>query len=191
MANRPKAVAIAIRARPDARVTVSFFLLILLVAIAATRAVGHEYANAGVTVSHPWARATPAGATVAAAYFEIRSEASAADRLVAAASDAAERVEVHTHIEEDGVMKMRRIDALPVAAGQSTVLKPSGHHLMLFGLKRPLKEGDMLKLSLTFETAGTIEVDATVEPIGAKGPHGLDHQPGHGADHSDHHSGHH
>ena len=58
------------------------------------------------------------------------------------------------------------------------VLKPGGYHIMLMDLKQPLKEGDLLKLTLVFEKAGEIEVEATVEPIGAKGPHGFDSQPG-------------
>lgn len=84
-------------------------------------------------------------------------------------------------------MKMRRVDAIDLTAGSAHVLKPSGDHVMLMDLKEPLKEGDLLKITLIFEKAGEIEVDATVEPIGAKGPHGMDHQPGHEAmDHSKH-----
>ena len=72
---------------------------------------------------------------------------------------------------------MRRIDGLAIKGGKSVVLKPGGYHMMLMDLKRPLKEGDLLKFTLTFEKAGDIEVEATVEPIGAKGPHGFDSQP--------------
>ena len=66
--------------------------------------------------------------------------------------------------------------ALPISLkpGASTVLKPGGYHLMLTDLKAPLKEGDLLKITLVFEKAGEIEVEATVEPIGATGPHGFD-----------------
>ena len=72
---------------------------------------------------------------------------------------------------------MRRIDGLPIKGGEFVVLKPGGYHIMLIDLKQPLKEGDLLKFTLTFEKAGDIEVEATVEPIGAKGPHGFDSQP--------------
>jgi copper(I)-binding protein len=138
----------------------------------------HEFANGGVTVAHPWARATPGGVKVGGAYFEIKAAAGKGDRLVAASSPVAGSVEIHNHIMEGGVARMRRVDAIPVAGGKSIVLAPSGYHVMLMDLKGPLKEGDLLKLTLVFEKAGQIEVDATVEPVGAMGPHGFDHQPG-------------
>lgn len=145
----------------------------------------HEFSAKGVSVAHPWARATPKGAKVGAAYLEIKTDAKTADRLIGAKSAVAGKVEIHTHIHEGDVMKMRRIDGIDVKAGASHVLKPSGDHVMLMDLKQPLKEGDLLKITLIFEKAGEIDIDATVEPIGAKGPHGMDHQPGHdGMDHS-------
>lgn len=160
----------------SARIAVTSILLALM---APALAAAHEYEAGGVRVSHPWARATPGGASVGAAYLEITAQAGVADTLVSASSPAAERVEIHTHTMEDGVMKMRKLDKLPIAAGSSTVLRPSGDHIMLLGLKAPLKEGDLLPLTLVFEKSGAVTVDATVEPPGAKGPHGLDGQPGH------------
>ena len=73
---------------------------------------------------------------------------------------------------------MRRVEGIALGAGKSVVLKPGGYHVMLMQLKQPLKEGDLVKLTLVFEKAGPIEVDATVEPVGATGPHGFDSQPG-------------
>lgn len=145
----------------------------------AASAGAHDYEAGGVSVAHPWARATPGGATVGAAYMEIKTRDGIADTLVSAASPAAGRVEIHTHTLEDGVMKMRRIEKLAIGAGASVVLRPSGDHIMLFDLKQPLKEDDLLPITLVFEKAGEIKVEATVEPVGAKGPHGMDHQPGH------------
>lgn len=140
----------------------------------------HEFSAGTVTVAHPWARATPGGAKVGAAYMEIRAASGGGDRLLSAKVDpgVADRVEVHATTRDGGVMRMRRIETLPVPAGKSVLLGPSGNHLMLVDLKHPLKEGDLLKLTLVFEKAGAIEVDATVEPLGAAGPHGFDHQPG-------------
>lgn len=143
----------------------------------------HEYEAGGVTVAHPWARATPGGATIGAAYVEIKAKD--ADTLIAASSPAAARVEIHTHTMDDGVMKMRKLDKLAIPAGGSALLKPSGDHIMLFDLKAPLKEGELLPITLVFAKAGEVKIDATVEPVGAKGPHGLDQQPGH-EDHSGH-----
>lgn len=149
-------------------------LLLLLPGVPAA----HEYASKGITVAHPWARATPGGVKVGGAYLEIRAATGKGDRLIAARSPAAGSAEIHSHIVEGGISRMRRVDAIAVAGGKSVVLAPGGYHLMLIGLKQPLKEGDLLKLTLVFEKAGEIEVEATVEPVGAMGPHGFDRQPG-------------
>jgi periplasmic copper chaperone A len=140
--------------------------------------VAHEYTSNGITVAHPWARATPGGVKIGGAYFEMTAAAGRGDRLIAVRSAVAGNVELHSHIMEGGVARMRRVDAIAIGAGKSVVLAPGGYHVMLMDLKQPLKEGDLLKLTLVFEKAGEIEIEATVEPIGAMGPHGFDHQPG-------------
>jgi periplasmic copper chaperone A len=166
--------------------------LMLLCAAFAGNAVAHEASQGGVTVAHPWVRATPGGATTGAAYLEIKVADGVTDRLVSASSPAAGRAEIHTHTMDGDVMRMRRVDGLDVKSG-SVVLKPQGNHVMLMDLKGPLKEGDLVNLKLVFEKAGAIDVEATVEPIGANGPHGMDSQPvdapadGGGHDGHDHH----
>jgi len=155
---------------------VAVLLAALTVPFAAT---AHEATNAGVTVAHPWARATPGGVSNGAAYLEIKAAAGVTDRLISVASPVAGRVELHTHIKDGNVMRMRRVDAIAVQPGTSVLLQPHGDHVMLMDLKAPLKEGDLVKLTLTFEKAGVLDVEATVEPIGATGPHGMAHQPGH------------
>jgi copper(I)-binding protein len=154
------------------------FIVLASLLVAVGRAAAHEYTAGGITVAHPWARATPGGAKVGGAYLEIKAAAGTSDRLVAVKSPAAGAAELHNHIMEKGIARMRRVDAIAVPAGKSVVLKPGGYHLMLTDLKAPLKEGDLLKLTLVFEKAGEIEVEATVEPLGAMGPHGFDRQPG-------------
>ncbi len=154
---------------------------ILFTSTLCAAAFAHEATKGGVTAAHPWARATPGGASVSAAYMEIRAVSGADDRLVSVSSPVAAKVEIHSHTEEAGVMKMRRVDGVDVKGGSSLVLKPSGYHVMLMELKAPLKEGDLIKMTLQFAKAGPIDIEATVEPIGAMGPHGMDHQPGHEA----------
>lgn len=149
------------------RVFAAAILLPLMLSFAAAQ--GH---SGDVLVSNAWSRATPGGVRTGVAYFEITDKGAAGDKLIGAKSDVAERVELHNHIHEDGVMKMRRVDAVEVPAGETVTLNPGGFHLMLMNLKRPLKAGDELKLTLVFEKAGEIEVTASVEPIGAKGPAG-------------------
>jgi copper(I)-binding protein len=156
-------------------------LAIAMLLIVAGAAVAHEYTGKGVTVTHPWARATPGGATIGSAYLEVKAERGKGDRLIGARSPAAGTVELHNHIMEGGIAKMRRVDAIAVPGGKSVVLRPSGYHLMLTDLKAPLKEGDLVKITLVFEKAGAIDLEATVEPVGATGPHGFDAQPKTGA----------
>jgi copper(I)-binding protein len=155
-----------------------FAAVAVLAAALAEPTTAHEFTSKGVSVAHPWARATPGGAKVSAAYFEMKAAAGKGDRLIAAHSAVAGSAEIHDHIMEGGLARMRRVDAIPVAGGKSVVLAPSAYHVMLTDLRQPLKEGDLLKLTLVFEKAGEIEVEATVEPVGAMGPHGFDHQPG-------------
>jgi copper(I)-binding protein len=151
----------------------SLLLAVLMPALAAA----HEFEAGGIAVAHPWARATPDGATVGAAFMEIEAKAGVADALVSASTPVAGRVEIHTHSMDDGVMKMRRIEKLPIGDGTTSVLRPGGDHIMLFDLKQPLREGDVLPLTLVFEKAGELKVEATVESVGAKGPHGMKAQP--------------
>ena len=123
---------------------------------------------ADVMVMHPWARATPAGAQVGAAYATIENKGAAADRLVSATADIADHVEIHEMSMADGVMKMRQLTGgLELPAGKAVELKPGGYHLMLIGLKHPLKVGETIKGTLTFEKAGAMPVELKVEPIGA------------------------
>lgn len=131
----------------------------------------------GVRVVEPWARATPPGAKVGAAYMELKAEKGAADKLLSASSPAAGTVEIHNHIMEGDIAKMRRVDFVPVPDGGSVTMEPGGYHVMLMDLKGQLKAGETIKLRLKFEKAGEMEVDAKVQPIGARkskadhGPH--------------------
>ena len=142
----------------------------------------HEFTSKGVTIAHPWARATPGASKVGVAFLELKADAGVADKLIAAKTDVAGAVELHTHIMDNNIAKMRRVDAVPVQPGGAIVFKPGGLHLMLMDLKAPLKEGDVVKMTLTFEKAGEIEIELGVEKLGAMGPHGFDHQPGHAPD---------
>ena len=129
-------------------------------------AVAQEFKAGDITVVAPWARATPGGAMVGGAYLELKAAPGQGDRLVSASSPIAGTVEVHEHINEGGIMKMRRVDGLAVPGGASLMFKPGGYHLMLLDLKQPLKQGDRVGLTLTFEKAGTLAVEGPVAPLG-------------------------
>ncbi len=129
--------------------------------------------SGGITIAAPWARATPGGAKVGAAFLEIRSEPGADDKLVAAKSPAAGTVEIHDHIRDGSVMKMRRIEAIAVAGGKTAALKPGGQHLMLMDLKGDLREGETVEVTLVFEKAGEIKVPVPIGKVGAMSGPGM------------------
>jgi copper(I)-binding protein len=123
---------------------------------------------AQVQVEKPWARATAPGSTVAGGYMLIRNQG-AADRLVAASSPAAAKVELHVHINDNGVMKMREVPAYDVPAKGSFELKPGGAHLMFMDIKRPFKEGEKVPVKLKFEKAGEVSAEFHVGRLGESG----------------------
>jgi len=126
----------------------------------------------GVRVSDAWARATPGRAPNGAAYLTLTNPGATADRLIAVSTSAADKAEVHEVIMEKGVMQMRPAGPLTIEPGKTVELKPGGYHLMLLGLKQPLKAGDKLPLTLTFEKAGARDVTAAIGAAGAMGPAG-------------------
>lgn len=141
-----------------------------LLALALTLTAARAEDAKGIAVTKPWARATPGGATVGAAYAEITNTGTAADTLISVSSPLAARAEIHTHAEVDGVMTMRRLETLTVPAGQSAVLGPGGNHIMLFDLTAALKAGERVPLTFVFESAGEVRVEAEIAAIGASGP---------------------
>jgi len=99
-----------------------------------------------VRVENAWARSTVEGQQGGGAFVSLTS--ARALSVVSASSPVAGRVEIHEMLTENGVMKMRRIDKLDLPAGKKVELKPGGHHLMLLDLKRPLKAGEKLPVTL-------------------------------------------
>lgn len=122
-----------------------------------------------MTVTTPWARATPGPVKIGAAYLTLTNRGAAPDRLISARSDVAERVELHTNLSTDGMMQMRPLDSVVLPPGQSVRFEPSGLHLMLINLKAPLQEGSEFALQITFERAGTITVPVKVGAVGSAG----------------------
>lgn len=128
-------------------------------------------AQNGIELRAAWARATPPGAEIGAAYLEIRNAGAKPDRLLSASTLAAKRVEVHVTQRDGDVMKMREVKALEVPARQSVRLEPGGTHLMLLDLAGPLKAGERFKLRLRFERGGEVETEVQVRALGARGHH--------------------
>jgi copper(I)-binding protein len=130
-------------------------------------------AFAQVTVSQPWVRATVAQQHATGAFMTLT--AAADSRLVAASSPVAGAVEVHEMTMVGDVMRMRQIDGLPLPAGQAVALTPGGYHLMLLQLKRTMKDGDKVPLTLELEDANhvrsRITVEAPVRPLNSAAAH--------------------
>ena len=115
--------------------------------------------QAQIQIDKPWARATAPGAKVAGGYMVIRNVGAAGDKLVSASSPAAAKVELHVHINDNGVMKMREVQGYDVPAKGSFELKPGGAHLMFMDIKRPFKEGEKVPVKLRFEKAGEVSTE--------------------------------
>ena|SRR5262245_58126317 len=129
-------------------------------------------AHAGdVMVSGAFARAsaTPA-AKAGAVYFTIRNEAATPDKLTGVATEAAQSAMLHENFEENGVVSMRHVMELAIAAKETVRLTPKKLHVMLMGLKAPLKKGEHISLTLTFEKAGEVKVDIPVADVAAEQP---------------------
>jgi periplasmic copper chaperone A len=122
-----------------------------------------------LVIGHPFARATPPGASVAGAFMRVENTGKEADRLLRAASPVASTVEIHEMAMEGGVMKMRAVPGIDVKPGALVILKPGGYHVMLIGLKKPLVKGETFPLTLTFEKSGSVDVAVAVEAMGAAG----------------------
>lgn len=132
-------------------------------------AVAHEDVKAGdLVIEHLSAAATLAGTSNGSVHFTIVNKGPQADRLVAADAAAAEKTSLHTHTMENGVMKMREIDGIDIPAGGTVQLKAGGLHVMLIGLKTPLKEGDSFPMTLSFQKAGQTTVQVHVSGNAAK-----------------------
>lgn len=163
--NFPAALAMA----ASLALSVSFF--------AALPAEAHD----GIHVTEPYARSSGAVGGSGAVFFVVDNHQIEDDRLISAATNVAERVEIHTHREDaSGVMQMVHLEeGLPIAAMTATALERGGNHVMLLGLTREMKDGDMITLTLTFARAGVVEVEVPVDNARKPGGHGA--HSGHGA----------
>ena len=123
-----------------------------------------------LTIDHAWARATPKGAAVGAAYLTIHNDGASADKLTGISVDFA-TAEIHEMKKANGVMQMRAVpDGLEIPAHGTVTLAPGGYHVMLVGLKHPLAKGETVEATLTFAHAGEVKVALPVQAVGAAAP---------------------
>jgi len=128
-------------------------------------------ASPEIQIDHVWARATAAGMSTGATYLTMTNKGPP-DRLVGVTAPIAASAELHETTRENGVMKMRPVEGLTLATDQPVTLAPGGYHVMLMGLKHPLKAGEDFPLTLSFEHAQPITVTVKVEALGSRGQMG-------------------
>lgn len=145
-------------------------LLVTAAAFFITAGAGaHEYQLGELRIDHPYARPTAPGQTSGVAYLSLENLGKSGDKLIGVASPAAKAVEIHTMSMQGNVMKMREVSEIALGASSKVAMQPGdGYHLMLIGLAKPLKAGDKLPLTLTFEKAGKTEVFVVVQDKEAK-----------------------
>lgn len=152
----------------------------LALAVSISPAVANDFQAGSITINHPWSRATPPVAPVAGGYLTLTNDGDVADRLVSISSPLSERVEFHESAVSNGVASMRPVqNGIEIGAGETVELQPGETHIMFLKPARPLKEGERFAAELTFERAGTIEVEFVVQSMGAR-PASVNEHDGHG-----------
>lgn len=136
-------------------------------------AMAHEFKVGDLQLVHPWSRETPHGAKVAAGYVKIVNHGKEADRLLSVTGEISGRAEVHEMaVDDKGIMTMRPVEGIEIAAGETVELKPGGYHIMFLDLKDAKKKGEKFAGTMTFEKAGTVDVEFAVDAMGGGSGHG-------------------
>lgn len=140
------------------------FKLLSAAALAACMSTAAFASDMAIKVTDSYARSASPASKTGAAFISLMNLADSDDRLVGAASPAAKRVELHTHLENDGIMKMVHVEeGFPVEAGGMLMMQRGGQHVMLMGLTGALEQDAMVPVTLTFEKAGDIEIMVPVD----------------------------
>ncbi len=139
------------------------YLLLPLLLLVSACTQPPESAAAAVTISSQYVRAVPPGQPNSLIYMGLHNAAPVDYSLVAVEGDIAQLVELHNHIREDGMLKMRQIEQVVIPAGGEVQLKPGGMHVMLMGLNRELQLGEEIGVTLIFNDGSQIEIKAPVQ----------------------------
>jgi len=138
---------------------------IAAIALTTSSALFAQSASESVMVHDPYARAMPPGQPNSGAFMTFKNMDSTSHAVVEAESPVSKVVELHTHVHEGGMMKMRRVDKIDIPANGETILKPGGLHVMFIGLKHDLKVGQKVPVTLTFEDGSKKAIEADVRMI--------------------------
>lgn len=141
-------------------------LVILVSSVFANVSLASE--NTKLVVENGYARESIPGTSISSAYMTIKNLSAKNIRLIAAASAVSDRIEIHQHTMSDGLMRMRQRDYVEISAQNNTVFQPSGFHLMIFDLKKPLKAQENIIITLSFDDQSSIDVNYTVQGLKQK-----------------------
>lgn len=120
---------------------------------------------AGVDIQHPYARATPPNAPTSAIFMTVANQTDTEKRIISASTPAAGKVELHTHVKEGDVMKMRQIDFISLPARSKTDLKPGGLHIMLFDLQQEFNPGEQIQVTINFADGQSQTFTAKIKKV--------------------------
>jgi copper(I)-binding protein len=147
------------------------FVLVILLAAMPMIALAHSYTLGNISIGHAWMRAVPEAGRAGAAYMPLllNGKDDEYDVLLAATTPLAERVEFHdTRRGANDVVEMKHLDKIVLVANRPIAMRPSGVHLMLIGMKKPVAEGDKIPLTLEFKNAGKIDIELHAAAMGAE-----------------------
>ena len=143
----------------------------LLAQLSVTPSLAAEYDVGSIHIAQPWSRATPKGAKAGAGYMTITNKGTELDKVSCVSDDASAQCEIHSMTMEGGVMKMRPVEGgLEIKPGEAVTLAPMGFHVMFRDLKHPLEQDKMVKATLKFEKAGSVDVEYPILAVGATAP---------------------
>lgn len=143
--------------------TLSLFALSLIVSFNSTLALASQADD--IQVSNPYAREVPPGSPTSASFMVLKNTGTSDIKLTGASSQVSKVVELHTHINNHGVMRMRRLPFISIAASKETKLQPGGLHIMLINLHKPLVAGKNIEVVLRFEDGSTKTVNMPVKSV--------------------------
>lgn len=153
----------------------SKFLLVVFSAIALNCSVFSNPCladeHASIIVENSYARESIPGTTISSAYMTLNNTSSVNVKLIAASSSVSERIEIHQHTMKNGLMKMRQRDNVEIVANEHVVFQPSGFHLMIFDLKKPLKADSSIIITLHFDDKSSVDVNYLVKGLKQKKQH--------------------
>lgn len=126
-----------------------------------------EFKTASLTISDPFSRAT--NGENGAVFLKMENSTDTPIKLVKATGDVAKVIELHTHIQEGDVFRMREVDSMEIPAEGAIKLKPGGLHIMLLGLEKSLRQGGKFPLTLTFDNGETLDITVPIRSPGHTG----------------------